>query len=127
SWGSRLHGQLGDGTIANTFAASPVQVVGWTGGTIAAGSTNALGLKSDGTLCSWGNNFYGELGLGDTTDRAQPTPLPNLSGILAFAGGTEFGVALLPDHTCVAWGLNDHGQMATPFTGSTALAVPVTR
>lgn len=127
AWGSRAGGQLGDGTISSTPATSPVQVTSWGPGlSISAGYMNALGLKSDGTLCSWGDNFYGELGVGDFTNRATPTPIPGLSGILAAAAGIEFGVALLPDHTVVAWGLNTYGQMATPYVSSTGTPVSVT-
>ena len=33
-----------------------------------AGDFHTLAIKSDGTLWAWGNNSYGKLGLGHTTD-----------------------------------------------------------
>ena len=56
---------------------SPTQVGvanDWTA--IAAGWSQSLALKSDGSLWSWGYNNVGQLGLGDTTDRHVPTKVP---------------------------------------------------
>ena len=36
-------------------------------------SYHTLALKRDGTLWAWGFNQFGQLGLGDTTDRLIPT------------------------------------------------------
>ena len=40
---------------------------------IKGGSGFAVGLKNNGTIWSWGYNYAGQLGLGDTVDRATPT------------------------------------------------------
>lgn len=37
------------------------------------GSVSYYGIKKDGTLWSWGSNTYGQLGLGDTVNRTNPT------------------------------------------------------
>ena len=39
---------------------------------IAAGSSHSLALRSTGTLLSWGDNAYGQLGNGTTSDRLVP-------------------------------------------------------
>ncbi len=56
SWGDNTYGQLGDGTTnpRNT----PVQVgtdTKWV--SVSAGEAHVLGLKSDGTLWSWGGQY----------------------------------------------------------------------
>ena len=48
-------------------------------GTVAAGGVDSLLVKPDGTLWSWGGNWYGELGLNDTTPRFVPTQVGRAS------------------------------------------------
>ena len=63
AWGQGIKGQLGDGTYTGEVL-SPVEVqpgTVWTD--IAAGNEFGLGMKGD-ILYSWGNNQYGELGVG---------------------------------------------------------------
>src|SRR5688572_21999754 len=40
---------------------------------VSAGYKSTCGVKTDDTLWCWGDNTYGQLGLGDTTDRLVPT------------------------------------------------------
>ena len=68
SWGNNTNGQLGQGLL-NATISSPVQV-----GTLSNWKTVSLSdynhvaaLKTDGTIWTWGNNFYGEIGNGSTT------------------------------------------------------------
>ena len=42
---------------------------------VACGYDYSLAVKKDGTLWAWGFNRFGQLGLGDTTDRLTPTPV----------------------------------------------------
>lgn len=51
---------------------------------IAAGLTHACGINSAGGVYCWGNNQYGELGIGTSDQQAHSTPLPVL-GSQAFA------------------------------------------
>jgi alpha-tubulin suppressor-like RCC1 family protein len=69
AWGWNGYGQLGDGTIDNRLA--PVQVkvstdpVEYLTGvvSIAGGHKHSVALKSDGTVRTWGNNSFGQLGV----------------------------------------------------------------
>jgi len=69
----------------------------------AAGSHN-LALKNDGSLWTWGGNYYGQLGDGTTNSR----PTPQMVGkehdwqTIAAVGGTSF--ALKSNGTVWAWG-----------------------
>ena len=68
-WGANIFGSLGLNETNNTnHRSSPVQLPGTTwslGGTL--GYRNAYGIKTDGTLWSWGYNTYGMTGHNNTT------------------------------------------------------------
>ena len=64
-WGDNAHGELGDGTTASPKP-SPVQVsaLDTSVAQVAAGSYHTCAIKQDGTLWCWGDNQYGQLGIG---------------------------------------------------------------
>ena len=75
TWGNNAGGRLGDSTVIQRV--SPVSVVGgftdWT--IINAGWQNTAGLRSNGTIWTWGTNAYGQLGInlsGVGTSRSSP-------------------------------------------------------
>ncbi|MFS4459910.1 chromosome condensation regulator RCC1 [Bdellovibrio sp. HCB2-146] len=71
-WGDALHSQVGNGASSGNVS-TPVQIgTDTTWVSIAAGTRHAVGLKADGTMWTWGYNFNGELGLGNTTERSTP-------------------------------------------------------
>lgn len=73
--GDNEFGQLGLGYIGNEITGEPVRLGSDTWEYVCAGSTYSFGIKSDGTLWSWGHNNQGQLGLGDTNDRDEPTEI----------------------------------------------------
>ena len=46
---------------------------------IAGGDYHSLALKSDGTVWAWGDNQFGDLGDGSTTQRLTPVQVTGLS------------------------------------------------
>ena len=54
---------------------------------IAAGYYHTVALKSDGTVWAWGNNQFGQLGDGTTTNRSTAAQVSGLSGVRAIAAG----------------------------------------
>ncbi|HEX6351513.1 hypothetical protein [Actinophytocola sp.] len=86
------------------------------------GATAAV---TPGTLLAWGRNNSGQLGDGTTTGRALPAPVPNLTGVIAFAEGSGFGLAVLSNGTVRAWGNNSNGQLGDGTKTDRATPAPV--
>ena len=73
SWGGNFMGQLGQGTIGTDIVKKPAQIKDLEGvGAVAAGQAFALALRHDGSIRSWGKNFYGTLGSESRGDSALP-------------------------------------------------------
>ena len=99
TWGSNLHGQLGDGT--NRGVSAPVQVA-VDFAAVAAGEAQTYAVKRDGTLWAWGANGQGQLGDGTTFDANRPVQIG--SGFSTVSAGREHGVAIRADGTLWTWG-----------------------
>ncbi len=120
AWGWNLNDQLGSGGTTQ-YLKSPVQVQQINDvSAIAAGSWygHSLALKRDGSVWAWGDNKFGQLGDGTTTNRSLPISVPGLSSIVAIAAGSFFSLALKRDGTVWAWGKNDKSQL-----GSTSISI----
>jgi alpha-tubulin suppressor-like RCC1 family protein len=79
AWGYNNYGQLGNGS--NIFYSNvPVQVSSLTGviAIAAMGSSHSLALKNDGTVWAWGANGYGQLGIGNYTDKNVPVQVTGM-------------------------------------------------
>ncbi len=124
-WGDNFYGQLGDGST--TTRLTPVDVAGLSGASvaIAAGNLHSCALTGAGGASCWGDNFYGQLGDGSTTNRLTPVGVVGLSGgVTALAGGY---------HTCAVteagggkcWGDNIFGQVGDGTAGYRTYPMPV--
>ena len=126
--GNSNYGQLGDGTTLNRT--SPTLVSSITG-VIAISASDSyeaftVALKSNGTVWAWGNNRYGQLGDGTTTDRTTPVQVMNLNSIASLSTGDDHTVAVKSDGTVWAWGRNGSGQLGDGSTTSRITPVQVT-
>ena len=102
---------------------SPVQV-----GTLATWSKvsssdyRALAIKTDGTLWAWGNNTYGQLGLGDGyaagnhKHRSSPVQIGTLATWSQVGVGRTSSVGVKTNGTLWAWGQNHRGQLGLSDT-----------
>lgn len=123
SWGLNTNGQLGDGTT--TLRAEAVSVLTASGpltgiSAVAAGGTHSIALATDGTVWTWGNNLYGQLGNGNNTQQNKAVQVLTsggpLTGVIAISAGDQFSLALKSDGTVWAWGLNNVGQLGNGGT-----------
>jgi len=116
-WGNNAYGNLGQNQNGNPAnRSSPVQLPGTTWDYIehsGTGGWGSFGLKTDGTLWSWGYNDAGALGLnsqGPGGTRSSPTQIPGTTW-RSISGSYINGVATKTDNTLWAWGTNLHGQL----------------
>ncbi|PIA47632.1 hypothetical protein AQUCO_01400330v1 [Aquilegia coerulea] len=73
SWGRNQNGQLGLGTTEDSLLPQKIQAFqGISVKMIAAGAEHTAAITEDGKLYGWGWGRYGNLGLGDRTDRLLP-------------------------------------------------------
>jgi alpha-tubulin suppressor-like RCC1 family protein len=95
TWGRGSSGQLG---LGNTTSYSSPKQVGalttWSNAGTGALNTQCIITKTDGTLWSWGDNFNGKLGLGDTFGRSEPNQVGSLTNWLTVATGYSHSIGL---------------------------------
>jgi len=134
AWGWNASGQLGDGTsgMGGTTADKryPVQVKNADSTpftdvkSVAAGNSYTVALKNDGTLWAWGDNGFGQLGLGDTADRYSPVRLGEAADLVGVYGGFYFSTALRRSGMLWTWGQNDDGQLGNGTPTGTNCLIP---
>ncbi|HXS36349.1 MAG TPA: T9SS type A sorting domain-containing protein [Flavipsychrobacter sp.] len=115
AWGLNMHGEVGIGTITPGVD-TPMQVgadKNWA--SISAGGSYALAIKTDGTLWAWGDNTFGDLGNGTTTNSKVPIQVDTATDWkIATASCQETSFAIKKDGTLWAWGDNTFGAFGIP-------------
>lgn len=131
-WGAGDYGELGQGDTVhraiddahkNEIASIPLVDLG-TGRSavkVTAGIQHICALLDDGGVKCWGNNSYGQLGLGDNFPRGtHPGQMGDLlpevdlgtkRKAIDVSAGTVHTCALLDDHTVKCWGENGSGRL----------------
>jgi alpha-tubulin suppressor-like RCC1 family protein len=101
--------------MATTTIISGVQYSGiWTmqqvNSAISAG-TWPTALNNNAALYSWGQNSYGQLGLGNTTNYSSPKAIGSANAWLSISAGYYHATAIKSNGTLWAWGNNTAGQL----------------
>lgn len=78
---------------------------------LSTGGTHSCGTRLDHTLWCWGSNGFGQLGLGDTTDRTTPTQVGVDHDWRTVRTGSLHTCGIRIDHTLWCWGYNGKGQL----------------
>jgi len=127
AWGDNSHAQLGNGTTTNS--STPVQVSGLTSIVKLSGrGYHSVAVKSDGTVWTWGWDEYGALGNGvddPNIDYLVPIEVTGVTNPIMVTTGFNFSVALMQDHTLMAWGNNAEGEIGDGTTINRLTPVPV--
>lgn len=111
-WGRNASGELGLGASADQQIRTPQRVGAdsdWA--TVAAGQNHTCAIRADGSLWCWGDNPDGQLGLGDTEPRFDPTLVSGLDDVEAVALDTFHTCALRASGELLCAGRNDEGML----------------
>ncbi len=111
-WGKNSYGQLGVGDEVNKN--TPIKVTAINGKVmelIISNSFSVYAILEDGSLYAWGDNYFGELGVGDEVNKNTPTKvnLPSKIKELITTGLSVY--AILEDSSLYVWGKNSYGQL----------------
>jgi alpha-tubulin suppressor-like RCC1 family protein len=125
-WGYNINGQVGNNTSGRVYTPVTTFAGGNNWSQISCNGYSSAAIKTDGTLWTWGADFYGNLGIGFAGTTFTP--------VTTFAGGTDWKevnvghqntAAIKTDGTLWVWGNNQHGQIGNASIGS-RVSTPVT-
>ena len=125
-WGRNAGGMLGQNDLVSH--SSPVQIPGTWGTTIdsiTSVTSGAMAIKSDGTLWTWGYNYYGTLGLGCCVPSATPYASGAISSPAQVGTATDWAKCARGGRYAIAaintsgelftWGRNTYGELGNNF------------
>jgi alpha-tubulin suppressor-like RCC1 family protein len=109
-WGANGGWQLGDGTQSNR--STPVNVIGLAGSAVrvSAGGSHTCAVISAGAVQCWGNNSFGQLGVGSLATATMPKNV-GLTGVTKVATSDAHSCALTNTGAVYCWGANSYGQL----------------
>lgn len=76
---------------------------------IASGERHMVAVTTDGSVWTWGDNSYGQLGDHTTTSREEPAKVDYLNDVKQVVAGGSYSLALTEEGTVWAWGENWSG------------------
>ncbi len=134
AWGYGASGAMGNGTYTTAQAPVAVTMTGALSGVVIsdiyAGGYTMRVLDESGNVYSWGNNYYGNLGDGTTSNN--PTPLltdmsvaeSDGAYITGVGGGNNNGYVTNSRGELFTWGYNNYGQLINGTPSGTHGVIP---
>lgn len=126
-WGDNSYGEIGDNTITNK--SSPVQTIaaGTAWETVACGNGHTIALKNDGTLWSWGNNTYGQLGDNTVAHKSSPVQISHPTSLKweYIKAGSFSTFAIDTAGVLWGWGFNSKGELGIGTNSHTSTPVQI--
>ena len=115
-WGKQTHGKFAQNGSANVQYSSPVQIPGtsWstTRGSVQVTGRFTLAVKTDGTLWSWGDNDYGQLGQNQPENSLRSSPVQIDGTDWKYVAGTaNCAFATKSTGELYGWGWGDYGEV----------------
>ena len=78
---------------------------------LSLGDYQTAAIKEDGSLWMWGNNIYGQLGDGTTTNSLQPKQVSGMEDVKSVVTEINFTAAIKEDGSLWMWGDNSYSQL----------------
>lgn len=91
---------------------------------ISAGGIHTIARKTNGTIWSWGNGQYGQLGLGDGSNRRTPSQIWTDTDWVSVSAGSVHTVLRKTNNTLWVCGRNNYGQLGLGYTSNSVVTTP---
>jgi alpha-tubulin suppressor-like RCC1 family protein len=112
-WGSNGEGQVGKGAKSAAVTAptqvSTAGVTSWS--SVSLGEVSSCGIKTDATLWCWGDNAWGQLGVGSVVDKTVPTQVGAATWSSVGLSFTSSCAVKAADASLWCWGYGNYGQL----------------
>ena len=126
SFGTAMYGQLGHGyssgkTLRDVYRPQYIEALRRVRCTyVSAGELDSAAVTEDGDLYTWGDNFCGQLGIGNKRPKVEPQQV--ISGGLedecveVVSCGFRHTIAVTEDGECFTFGLGHYGALGRSYT-----------
>ncbi|XXG87075.1 hypothetical protein AAC387_Pa11g1857 [Persea americana] len=112
SWGRNQNGQLGLGATDDSLVPQKIQAFeGVSVKMVAAGAEHTAAITEDGDLYGWGWGRYGNLGLGDRSDRLVPEKVSAVDKMVSVACGWRHTISVSSSGSLYTYGWSKYGQL----------------
>jgi alpha-tubulin suppressor-like RCC1 family protein len=129
-WGENASGGLGNGSTTSSLTPVAVSLpAGRRATAVSAGDQDeyACAVLEDGSAACWGNDLYGQLGNGATTNSSIPVlvSLPAGDKVVAISASDNHACAVLDNSSVACWGRNANGELGNGTTTDSPTPVTV--
>jgi alpha-tubulin suppressor-like RCC1 family protein len=122
-WGNNSYGQLGNGSFGNniSYPSSDIYVDAFYNRLtdiyhVSVGNSHTCAVDNKNQIWCWGNNYYGQLGIGKDSNYYQtyyrfPRQVTSVGKVKGVSAGYSSTCVIKQDNSLWCWGENDSGQL----------------